>query len=205
MYDHSGNTSSWYNVHRWYQPASGRYTRVDPLRVGGNIVPYGYAAARPLYFKDRLGLATEPPVSPRDPFRPPVDPQFRSGPWGNRPDASCCDEEEIGKSISNTERQIRRIDKGNVPSGTTIGGAMISEHTCSEGGWCVPWEPTEAFDPYVNPSIKDPCVVYCIRVHEWFHYQDRRPWNVNWSDNQLSRFWEKPAYELERLCLRSFL
>jgi hypothetical protein len=93
----------------------------------------------------------------------------------------------------------------NVPTGTIIGGATMKEHSCGEGGWCIPWEPREPFAPYINPSLEDPCVVYCIRVHEWYHFQDRRPWNLNWESKRLNGFWEKPAYQLERHCLLSFM
>lgn len=50
----------YYNVHRWYQPATGRYTRVDPLRReprnrhGWHA--YLYADQQPLSFVDPLGL-----------------------------------------------------------------------------------------------------------------------------------------------------
>jgi RHS repeat-associated protein len=48
----------YYNVHRWYQPQTGRYTRADPLRpydLGGNS--YAYASANPIGSFDPLGLA----------------------------------------------------------------------------------------------------------------------------------------------------
>lgn len=195
-----------YNVHRWYQPGVGRYTRPDPVRIGGNIYPYIYAVARPLHYADPLGLeAVPPPPNPRDPFKAPVDPNFDSGPWGRRPDPNCCDEDEINESIDNADRQIQQIDRGKIPSGTIVGSFVAREVTCGEGGWCVPWEPRDPFNPPIHPSITDPCVVYCVRVHEWYHYQDRRPFNVQWSQVRLNRFWEKPAYQLERACLGSFL
>lgn len=69
-----------YNVHRWYESGTGRYTSVDPLHFDGvrakrrtaqsmapdisesgdvltlNRASYQYAAGRPLYFFDPLGL-----------------------------------------------------------------------------------------------------------------------------------------------------
>ena len=74
-----------YNVYRWYQPADGRYARIDPVNLGslenvgrGNDLPigavhayflamlragnprfehaYGYAVQNPLLFADPLGL-----------------------------------------------------------------------------------------------------------------------------------------------------
>ena len=44
-------------MHRWYQPAIGRYTRPDPLRLTeSGVNPYLFAAASPLVFVDPLGL-----------------------------------------------------------------------------------------------------------------------------------------------------
>jgi len=64
-----------YNVHRWYQPGTGRYTRVDPLQGDPNFPgvvtngwaglkflgiitqhPYEFAAANPLVSVDPSGL-----------------------------------------------------------------------------------------------------------------------------------------------------
>jgi RHS repeat-associated protein len=46
----------YYNVHRWYQPGTGRYTRVDPFGVdGGGPNVYLYAQANPLLFFDPDG------------------------------------------------------------------------------------------------------------------------------------------------------
>ncbi len=47
-------------MHRWYQPATGRYTRPDPAwrpRRLREIDPYVYVAANPLSGLDPLGLA----------------------------------------------------------------------------------------------------------------------------------------------------
>jgi RHS repeat-associated protein len=50
----------YYNVHRWYDARTGRYTRPDPAgpieqgRMPEN--PYGYAVSNPLFYTDPLGL-----------------------------------------------------------------------------------------------------------------------------------------------------
>ncbi|MEM9291576.1 MAG: RHS repeat-associated core domain-containing protein [Acidobacteriota bacterium] len=44
-----------YNVHRWYQPGTGQYTKSDPLGRNGDLHPYIYAAANPLHYLDPLG------------------------------------------------------------------------------------------------------------------------------------------------------
>ncbi|MCH9648165.1 MAG: hypothetical protein K0U98_08000 [Deltaproteobacteria bacterium] len=46
----------YYNVHRWYAPGSGRYSKVDPLGLEGDINPFAYAASNGIVFSDPLGL-----------------------------------------------------------------------------------------------------------------------------------------------------
>ena len=47
----------YYNVHRWYSPATGRYTRPDPLGQRGGPNLYQYAAANPIRHSDPFGLS----------------------------------------------------------------------------------------------------------------------------------------------------
>jgi RHS repeat-associated protein len=48
----------YYNLHRWYEAGTGRYTRNDPLGFeGGDPNTYSYARAMPTVHRDRLGLA----------------------------------------------------------------------------------------------------------------------------------------------------
>ena len=47
-----------YNVHRWYSPAIGRYTRPDSIGLAGGINLYGYVEQNPVMKMDPLGLAT---------------------------------------------------------------------------------------------------------------------------------------------------
>ena len=54
-----GARVAWYrNYHRYYDPAIGRYTQVDPLHLTAPVVghPYGYAGSNPLTWVDPRGL-----------------------------------------------------------------------------------------------------------------------------------------------------
>ena len=48
----------YYNVHRWYEPGTGRYVSADPLDVYSRSAKqvFGYAFQNPLRLVDRLGL-----------------------------------------------------------------------------------------------------------------------------------------------------
>jgi RHS repeat-associated protein len=43
------------NVHRWYGPTIGRYTKPDPLGISASINLYSYAESNPIVFFDLLG------------------------------------------------------------------------------------------------------------------------------------------------------
>ena len=49
-------TGFWYNGHRDYDAATGRYFQPDPLGLDGGINPYLYASGNPLMNVDPLGL-----------------------------------------------------------------------------------------------------------------------------------------------------
>ena len=59
-------TSREYHVHRWYQPATGRYTRADPLGLEGGWNLYAYAGASPTSYSDPLGLTSYEGFDPDD-------------------------------------------------------------------------------------------------------------------------------------------
>jgi RHS repeat-associated protein len=48
-----------YNWHRFYDPATGRYTQPDPLRFVDGPSVYGYASASPMMRVDKQGLCVE--------------------------------------------------------------------------------------------------------------------------------------------------
>jgi RHS repeat-associated protein len=45
----------YHNVHRWYQPTIGRYSRPDPLGLRGSFHVYAYGKSNPLFYFDRRG------------------------------------------------------------------------------------------------------------------------------------------------------
>lgn len=47
----------YYNVHRWYETGTGRYTGPDPLGLWGDLNLYRYASANPLSWVDPSGLS----------------------------------------------------------------------------------------------------------------------------------------------------
>jgi RHS repeat-associated protein len=60
---------AYYNVHRWYRSAWGRYTQGDPILIDEPLNPqepdwYAYARDNPLRFKDRRGLTSYSGFSP---------------------------------------------------------------------------------------------------------------------------------------------
>jgi len=63
--------------------------------------------------------------------------------------------------------------------------------------------PTGPFRP--GCKLGDPCISFCCRVHEWFHFKDRRWWNIDWDFVRIVVHSEKPAYELEQACLTGML
>jgi len=44
-----------YNVYRWYEGQTGRYTRPDPIVPLGDLHRYLYAVAKPVFFIDPMG------------------------------------------------------------------------------------------------------------------------------------------------------
>ena len=56
-----------YNWHRDYNPALGRYVQSDPIGLQGGINSYGYVGSSPLRFVDSAGLQFAPPAPPAPP------------------------------------------------------------------------------------------------------------------------------------------
>jgi RHS repeat-associated protein len=63
------STNLFYNLNRWYDSGTGRYTRPDPLPELSAVVPYSFALSNPMRYQDRNGLQALP-----KPLPPMVDP-----------------------------------------------------------------------------------------------------------------------------------
>ena len=90
----------YYNVHRWYQPGTGRYTSPDPTPIPLYVNRYAYVESDPINWTDSLGLnrGTGRPYHPSIPTR-------------CRPQDSC---ETLGRKISELSHAIsahRRWDE----------------------------------------------------------------------------------------------
>jgi len=52
-------TGLYYNYHRYYDPATGRYITSDPIGLAGGLNTYIYVTENPLAFVDRVGLKVD--------------------------------------------------------------------------------------------------------------------------------------------------
>lgn len=174
---------SWYYRARHYDAVRGRFLSEDPIGQSGGINHYAYVANDPILFVDPLGLLPSEP------------------PGYHRPNPNTCCRSEIAKALDSTNRQLQRIRDGGWPSGT-VSGFTVSGYVQGANGMRIPLPPSEDFDPHIAPNITDPCVRYCIAVHEYTHYSDQRPRSLDSLMSPVAT--EGPAYTKERICLESF-
>ena len=180
----------YYYRSRYYEPSTGRFLSEDPIQWAGGPNFYSYVNDAPTLFTDPFGLQASTPGSAQA-FPDP------------RPDSSCCDKNQIRQRIASVSGNISRMNRGLQPQGKRRGSNM-NVAFCDDMGWCRPGgvPPVSMFQP--GCDFSDKCVNYCCRQHEWFHFTDQRPWSIKWSDTAVAIFTEKPAYDIELKCLKSF-
>jgi hypothetical protein len=87
------------------------------------------------------------------------------------------------------------------------GSVVIPIKKLPDGSWryAPPEDRALPFNESVKIDEKDPCVRYCTTLHEWVHWTDDRPFQIEWDPIDLLRSWEYPPYVLDLKCLESFL
>jgi len=161
----------YYNVHRWYESGTGRYTRFDPigLRAGANL--FGYALMSPTRWYDHLGL-----------------------------DAVCCTEgpERLLEGATEAGRRGKDLASGRGLQAKG-GSGPVGITYCGAGAVGTPGTPITLFEP-VRWGRLGPCEKECARVHEGSHASSCRQFGQLVSD-RLADMDEALAYTIEGLCL----
>lgn len=167
-----------YNVHRWYETGTGRYTRADPLGLenpaGIEVHPYLYVGESPLNATDPLGLYTAQGDAR---FKREVDDAFdriRRGLENAKDD--CCDKYFSDRGIQLGDwtepggpPYIRQASR----RGSTRGGKVC--------GWAQKGPPfIYAFVNWDCFRTPDPCLLASVILHEMGHLarqdtQDNEP------------------------------
>ena len=148
--DATSGAGVYYNVNRWYQPATGFYTRPDPLpMVLLREATYAYAMSNPLTASDALGLAAFKPCSDLP-----------------APQSCKCDKEKLAQAAA-TSRKFRdqfcaARNSPERPPGVPKSG---------EGGAETVGKLDRALGPVYRPQ-GDPCQDFCICEHERQHEKD---------------------------------
>ena len=151
-----------YNWHRFYDPATGRYTQPDPLRFVDGPSVYGYAGASPLMRVDPEGEQVVP-VSPLLCLQNPIacaslclivpsacqsspDPQqcvADGAPWSPSGPITLPSKEHTKNSRPSTEE---KHEKGKARKGRDQGGEKGDDRRKRYGkrppGWKGKWPPT---------------------------------------------------------------
>ncbi len=144
------------NGYRWYNPDWGRYTQSDPVGLLGSSNLYSYVKNAPLTLIDPQGLIPEG-------AKPCLD--FTGG---REPDPCKCDVDQISRGID-AAVALRDGFCKEASAGTGVPPAVTQTAGMRTVGGI---ERADGFYwAYYMPQ-PDPCVNFCICVHEWQHTVD---------------------------------
>jgi RHS repeat-associated protein len=169
----------YYNLHRWYETQSGRYTSADPIAwFSRGAFLYGYAESAPLNSSDPSGLVA----------------------------VKCEGCLEISRFLLSTERILNNLRTRGTPkfapsTGITtrgVAGTSCVDLSSLGGGSAVP---VTTFDDY--PFGTHPCIHSCISVHERVHRRQCRLLGPEKYNDLPDKVAEPPAYEETIKCLLS--
>jgi len=197
------------NMARYYNPQIGRFTSEDPIGFWGGINFYSYVDNAPAYKIDPLGLQfTIPGPSWNWPPSIPDIPDPSASGFAFKPH-ECCDKDKVRDAMNHVVHVLWNLNSGKDP-GNASGGLNpnlgVVGNTHISGRVCVGQGCVYTFDkPEFDPQGLDPCVYYCIKVHEWTHYNDNREFNKGWSAKDQRRFFEYPSHMNQLKCLVSLL
>jgi RHS repeat-associated protein len=152
-YGYSANFDLSYNLNRWYDGEVGRYTRPDPLGLFRSLTHYLYASSSPLNLIDPDGRIPKPA------------------------DAKDCGATISNPSVTLPKPACRDCDPGKLKAAST-NVSSNKQGFCGGGKKCASQEELRARarggvdestgQAWYRPQ-GDPCVDYCICVHEQDH------------------------------------
>lgn len=184
-----------YNLHRWYHPELGRYSRPDPLGLLGGIHPFRYGRSNPVGFADPLGLAPKPDTGEWCDELPPLF-------------LICdCDQDLLKAQLGETEAL-----RSDFCEGKGVSHRSRTEDPVASGDYCVGGSVDNGRAWYDSSCIgDDPCQISCTCKHEQNHADHDDDPHLDQmiidgkSDEEILDYYECLAYGDEADCLKGFL
>lgn len=141
----------YYNLHRWYQPGVGGYTRPDPLGKGGDAHAYLYALANPLSFIDPAGEKSR--VCCVD---IPKDPTANCGEWNGDCGVDECVIQKAAAYPNPSQYNAVRGSNSNTFAGEIARACGLER---PDGGWARGWNADPAKPKKGRKPIPSPCAL----------------------------------------------
>jgi RHS repeat-associated protein len=145
----------YYNVHRWYEMGTGRYSRTDPFRPV-SMIDYLYARSNPGRWIDPMGLFAKPPSYPRGAI-----PCSQL----DKPDPGCCSWQKGGAYLADFRQQMqyycnnKQLPQKTAPDGSVDTAGYDEDPSVIGGNVPYPWYRDQG----------DNCVNWCTCAHERDH------------------------------------